>query len=846
VRALQKPLTTLSLTKKNKPQASGPDVVSFHAPPPGEWTALVLGFGDETDYDLEVVLTPPSPPLAAEDGAVLRALADACCPADDKNACRVLRAAVAALDAKPGTDAAAGDLCGRPPNACDAAGRLTSLALAGEDLACRFPPDLARLARLVSLDLTANSLHGSFEDDVGPALKAMAPRLTAARLSLNKLEGALTCDLVGGDSSTKENGGGLRVLAVTGNRASGALPACLFAGPVAELYAARNELGGDLPPIPAGSPLVRVALSDQGGGGGFTGSLPDLAAATALVSFHADGGRLDGRLPAALPPNLTDLSLARNALTGPIPEAWGGPDSALAVFDAEANDLSGPIPARLAATPGLIRLSLGRNALHGRLPDLWGPALEHFSAPFNSISGPLPAGLARPPGLALLDLQSNRLDGGLSPFADALEAAQGARRSMFRYLNLGGNALTGSVPPGLASAGALGPGAWASTSPDHVGPDRPGGLIGKTLNLSHNAFEGEVPSWAVVGLATTKDVAVALAGNDWDCPDLKAGGSSTAAQEWQRVARAALPTGALAGVECVPPSGGSGGRGRDRAAARVPLASLLQVVGGGSGDAPSSSSSGRGGDAEDVDTPPSPPSSSASSGSRGGGDAGDVDAPPPSSSPPSSSSGAAPSATRDRASGGKIVRPKADDDDDEGGGAASDVDRPTSHDDSGRHAPPAAAPAPAPEEQRTPTHHHSSSFFTKAASVVTALAAAAATLAAGRAALPALLARHATWRAPASVPLAGLGAFDDGGFDPDPVGFAMEMGKAGGSGSNGGVVELKARAGGAPAGPVIDATGGGIGAYRPPAAALDEEEAGGSGGRDPPPPGGEDGGPPLI
>jgi hypothetical protein len=160
------------------------------------------------------------------------------------------------------------------------------------------------------------------------------------------------------------------------------------------------------------------------------------------------------------------------------------------------------------------------------------------------------------------------------------------------------------------------------------------------------------------------------------------------------------------------------------------------------------------------------------------------------------------------------------------------------------------------------------SFFTKTAAVVTALGAAAATLAAGRAALPALLARRAGWARGQAVPLAGLGAFDDdGGFDvADPLdasGF-MEMGgvssKRGGGGGGaggdgdggpggsgaGGLVDLKVRAGGVPVGPVIDAATGGIGAYRPPSAPAADEEAGG--GEVPPlaPPGDAGDEPPLI
>lgn len=869
------------------PQATGPDTVSYYAPPPGAYAIDVFGFGDETDFELEAVLAPAAPPLHKEDAAVLEKVAAACCPAGDAAACPVLRSALAAAagGGKEAEGAAASDLCSRPPNACDADGRLTRLALAGEGLACRFPADLGRLPRLTALDLTANALHGDWASDVGPVLRALAPRLEAAHLSLNKLEGRLTCDLVGGEGEEgRPSRGGLRILALTGNRASGTLPACLFAGPVRELYAARNELGGSLPPIPADSPLARVALSDQGGpSGGFTGALPDLGAARGLVSLHADGGRLSGPLPPDLPPALTDLALARNRLTGPIPAGWcqAPAASALEVFDAEENELEGPLPPGLAGCPALLRLSLGRNRLHGELPPLFSPALEHLSAPFNRLTGPLPPGLGAPPGLALVDLQGNRLSGSLASFAERLEASQGQRRSLARYLNLGGNGLSGPLPPGLAAAGALAPGAWATTSPDH-------GLIGKTFNLSGNALSGPLPAWAVAAAVGAKDAAVGLAGNDWDCPDLAGGGggggggSGGGALDWDRVLSAALPRSALAGVDCVRGGGDSGG-GADRDGRRVALASLFKG-GQAAGAAEEATPTGGGRGGEDVDAAPTTPSATRDRASGGrlvrppADDGADVDR--PDTTPAGGGDGDGDAPPRPAAGAGRgdphLVRPGDGDDDDDGRKAAA---RSHSHDDDDDHDHDRDDEDKHEREGHTHEHEHDdkehehdhhhthsgSSLTRAAAAIAVALAAAAATLHAARTALPSFLAAIAARRwAPASVPLAGLGAFgDDGGWADaehlDGSGMMMELGGVGGrpkpppggggdpaaAPSRGPVIEMKARAGGPPVGPVIDATGGGggIGAYRPPAPTPEEGEEGGAAApaaarppRPPPPP----------
>ena len=83
-------------------------------------------------------------------------------------------------------------------------------------------------------------------------------------------------------------------------------------------------------------------------------------------------------------------------------------------------------------------------------------------------------------------MQDNKLTGDLSAYAAALSRMQ--LPSSTRFLSLGGNQLTGEVPLELQKLGAFLPGSWNIL--DNL-------LFEKTLNVSHNAFTGELPVWAL-------------------------------------------------------------------------------------------------------------------------------------------------------------------------------------------------------------------------------------------------------------------------------------------------------------------------------------------------------------
>ena len=105
-----------------------------------------------------------------------------------------------------------------------------------------------------------------------------------------------------------------------------------------------------------------------------------------LGAWHGVTTNSDGRV--------TDLSLASNQLTGPIP-AWLGDLTNLTGLWLWGNQLTGPIPAELGDLTNLTELYLASNQLTGEIPpELGGLSnLMWLELDFNQLTGPIPAEL---------------------------------------------------------------------------------------------------------------------------------------------------------------------------------------------------------------------------------------------------------------------------------------------------------------------------------------------------------------------------------------------------------------------------------------------------------------------
>nr|XP_010927511.1 probable LRR receptor-like serine/threonine-protein kinase At4g36180 [Elaeis guineensis] len=162
--------------------------------------------------------------------------------------------------------------------------------------------------------------------------------------------------------------------------------------------------------------------------------------------------RLYGNLPRALPPNLVNLALRGNSLSGTIKRATFAPLRALEVVELAANRLEGKVEGWFFLLPSLQQVDLANNSLSGVEvgPPSEGQQLVAVDLGFNRIEGQLPAALAGFPSLVALTLRYNRLRGTIpSEYAGAKKGVP------FRRLFLDGNFLTGTVPAGLLSSGEL-------------------------------------------------------------------------------------------------------------------------------------------------------------------------------------------------------------------------------------------------------------------------------------------------------------------------------------------------------------------------------------------------------
>lgn len=96
-----------------------------------------------------------------------------------------------------------------------------------------------------------------------------------------------------------------------------------------------NHLEGPLPALPTS--MVSLDFSSNLIGGSLPG---DMSSYTNLVDIQAFNNQLQGPLPARLPPNLVQLAVSGNALTGTVPALPRG----MKYISVAENNLEGKLP----------------------------------------------------------------------------------------------------------------------------------------------------------------------------------------------------------------------------------------------------------------------------------------------------------------------------------------------------------------------------------------------------------------------------------------------------------------------------------------------------------------------
>ncbi|KAL5995650.1 hypothetical protein ACLOJK_025716 [Asimina triloba] len=240
---------------------------------------------------------------------------------------------------------------------------------------------------------------------------------------------------------------------------------------------------------------------------------PQVSLLTHLTNLTLAGNNLSGPLPSLFLSNLTSLKLlniSNNRFSGPF--ASQIPPS-LEILDVYNNDLAGPLP---VFPPAKLRhLCLGGNFFSGPIPDSYSRlrTLEYLGLNGNNLSGQVPASLGRlgnlnelylgyynvfkggiPPefgslaALRLLDMSSSNLSGPIPPSLSNLK--------LLHTLYLQFNQLTGPIPAELSRLGNL---KSLDVSMNDLTGEIPESFAElrelRLLNLFHNHLYGHIPPW---------------------------------------------------------------------------------------------------------------------------------------------------------------------------------------------------------------------------------------------------------------------------------------------------------------------------------------------------------------
>jgi len=155
----------------------------------------------------------------------------------------------------------------------------------------------------------------------------------------------------------------------------------------------------------------------------------------------------------AVAANLEQFDVSHNAIGGTIPASLAA-DSFITVVELGSNQFSGTVPASFAGDSEIVSFNIGSNLLTGSIPDFGSESLfEFLDVSDNYLSGTIPEYIgdfgAAGEGLLTLLLHDNQLTGSIPSTVSQL--------TMLDTLFLGNNRLTGPIPDlsALTNIGSL-------------------------------------------------------------------------------------------------------------------------------------------------------------------------------------------------------------------------------------------------------------------------------------------------------------------------------------------------------------------------------------------------------
>uniref|UniRef100_A0A2C9V4P4 Uncharacterized protein n=2 Tax=Manihot esculenta TaxID=3983 RepID=A0A2C9V4P4_MANES len=174
---------------------------------------------------------------------------------------------------------------------------------------------------------------------------------------------------------------------------------------------------------------------------------------TRLILLDINSNNFNGQIPSSLGSfkrgqiqilrslkRLSYLYLFNNNFSGQIPSSLGSLKR-LFYLDLSNNNFSGQIPSSLESLKRLPYLDLSNNNFSGQIPSSLGSLkrLFYLHLSNNNFSGGIPSSFKNLKQLYTLGLQNNQLTGRLGPFQD----------NPLRYIDLSNNMLHGSIPSSI-------------------------------------------------------------------------------------------------------------------------------------------------------------------------------------------------------------------------------------------------------------------------------------------------------------------------------------------------------------------------------------------------------------
>jgi Leucine-rich repeat (LRR) protein len=332
------------------------------------------------------------------------------------------------------------------------------------------PSSIGALTNLATFAIPYNSVYGVIPSEI-----TFLTKLTVLSMGDTQLSGSLPSDL-----SKLTN---LETLSFASSRFSGTVPSLANCTQLGLLNLQLNEFQGRLPalpasvnittfdrnrftgPLPINFPLLTNLNIFTATNNELTGTLPELAAATNLVTLHLSTNNLTGTVPDIQTlTNLDSLLLDDNKFTGTIPEL--STLTALEVLNLSFNRFNGTIP-DLSSLSALTKLVLQVNALTGTIPlanrPSWSSIITYANFGDNLLTGPLPLLLSNFPAMTELFFQGNKLTRTLPTSYELL--------TNLNRLDFSNNRLSGPIPPGYSTLTNL-----------------------QELGLERNMFTGTIPS----------------------------------------------------------------------------------------------------------------------------------------------------------------------------------------------------------------------------------------------------------------------------------------------------------------------------------------------------------------